>query len=52
MGEIRKVHKVFVGKPEPLVWPRRRGEYNNRKDIKVTGCDDGVWTHQAQDRVQ
>jgi hypothetical protein len=44
MVEERKLHKVFVGKPEgkrPLGRPRRRWEDGIRMDLGETGL--GVW---------
>jgi hypothetical protein len=47
MGEERKVHRVFVGKPEgnrPLGRPRRRWEDGIRMDLTLLGrLAWGVW---------
>ena len=53
MGEGRGVHRVLVGKPEgkrPMGRPRRRWEYNIKKDLQEVGggCED--WIELAQDR--
>ena len=40
MGEDRGVHRVLVGKPEgkrPLGRPRRRWEYNIKRDLQEIG---------------
>jgi hypothetical protein len=40
MGEVRKVYKVLMGKPEgkrPLGRPRRRWQYGIRIDLRETG---------------
>ena len=53
MGEDRGVHRVLVGKPEgkrPLGRPRRRWEYNIKKDLQEVGGSRGNWMELAQDR--
>jgi hypothetical protein len=53
MGEDRKVHKVWVGKPEgkrPLGRPRRRWEDGNRMDLREIGLGGVSWIKLAQDR--
>jgi len=45
MGERRGVYRVLVGKPEgerQLERPKRRWEYNIKKDLQEVGC--GTWT--------
>jgi hypothetical protein len=55
MGEVRKLYKVLVGKPEgkrPLGRPRRKWEDGIRMDLRET-CLGGVdWIRLAQDRDQ
>jgi hypothetical protein len=50
------MHTNFlVGKPEgkrPLGRPRRRWEYNIRKDLKEVVWEGVHWIHLAQDRDQ
>jgi hypothetical protein len=53
MGEVRKVHKVLVGKPEgkrPLGRPRRRWEDEIRMDLREIGFGGVDWIRLAQDR--
>jgi hypothetical protein len=55
MGQGRSVYRVSVGRPEgkrPLGRPRRRWEYNIKKDLRETGIDGANWIQLAQDRVQ
>jgi hypothetical protein len=52
-GEVRGSYNILVGKPEgrrPLGRPRRRWEYNIKKDIGEIGFRDVDWIHLAQDR--
>jgi hypothetical protein len=45
MGDVRKVYRVLVGKPErkkPLKRPRRRGEDGIRMNLREFGW--GVWS--------
>jgi len=50
MGEDRGVHRVLVGKPEPLGRPRRRWEDNIKMDLQEVGGGRGDWMELAQDR--
>jgi hypothetical protein len=53
MGEVRKVYKVLVGKPEgkrPLGRPRRRWEDGIRMDLREIGLGGVDWIRLAQDR--
>jgi hypothetical protein len=55
MGEVRKVYKVLVGKPEgkrPLGRPRRRWEDRVRMDLREIGLEDVDWIRLAQDKDQ
>jgi hypothetical protein len=52
MGEVRKVYKVLVGKPEgkkPLERPRRRWEDGIRMDLREIGLRGVDWIRLAQD---
>jgi hypothetical protein len=47
------VHRVLVGKSEatrPLGRPRRRWEYNIKRDLQEVGGGCGEWMERAQDR--
>jgi hypothetical protein len=51
-GQMRNVHKIFVGKPEgkrPLVRPKHRLENNIKVDRKGMGCGGvyWIWIHLA-----
>jgi hypothetical protein len=53
MGEGRGVHRVLVAKPEgkrPMGRPRRRWEYNIKRDLQEVSGDCGNWMERAQDR--
>jgi hypothetical protein len=55
MGEVRKVYKVLVGKPEgkrPLGRPRRRWEDGIRMHLRQNAWGGGCveWIHPAQDK--
>jgi hypothetical protein len=53
MGEVRKVYKVLVGKPEgkrPLGRLRRRWEDGIRMDLREIGLVGVDWIRLAQDR--
>jgi hypothetical protein len=53
MGEVRKVYKVLVGKPEgkrPLGRPRRKWKDGIKTDPRETGWAGVEWIHLAQDR--
>jgi hypothetical protein len=56
MGEMRKAHRILVGKPErkkrPLGSPRHRWEDNIRMDLKEVGWKSVYWIHLAQDSCQ
>jgi hypothetical protein len=46
MGELRKVYKILVGKPEgkrPLGRPRRRWENGIRSDLREIGWGSVEW---------
>jgi hypothetical protein len=50
MGEVRKLYKVLVGKPEgkrPLGRPRRRWEDGIRMDLREIGLGDVDWIRLA-----
>jgi hypothetical protein len=53
MGEERGEHRVLVGKLEvkrPVGRPKRRWEYNNKKDLREHGGIRGDRIEMAQDR--
>jgi hypothetical protein len=53
MGEVRKVYKVLVGKPEgrrPLGRPRRRWEYDVRMDLREIGFGGVDWFRLAEEK--
>jgi hypothetical protein len=53
MGEVRKVYKFLVGKPEgkrPLGKPRRRWENEIRMDLREIGLGRVDWILLSQDR--
>jgi hypothetical protein len=53
MGEVRKVYKILVGKPEgkrPLGRPRRRWEDGIRMDLREIGLAGVDWIRLAQYR--
>jgi hypothetical protein len=55
MGEMRNVHKIFVGKPEmqrPLGRPRRRWEGNIGIGLKEISLEDVNLVHLAYYRGQ
>jgi hypothetical protein len=55
MGEVRKVYKVLVGKPEgkrPLGRPRGRWEDGIRMDLRVIGLGGVDWIRLSQDMDQ
>ena len=51
MGEVRRVHRVLVGKPEgnrPLGIPRHRWEDNIKMDLQEMGGGCGDWMELVQ----
>jgi hypothetical protein len=53
MGEVRKVYRVLVGKPEgkrPLGRPRHRWEDGIRMDLREIGFGGVDWIRLSQDR--
>jgi hypothetical protein len=53
MGEVRGVHRVFMGKPEgkrPVGRVGRRGGGNIKKDLQEVGGVHGDWMELAQER--
>jgi hypothetical protein len=55
VGEMRKVYKILIGKPErkrPLRRPSHGWEDIIRMDLREIGLEDLDWIHLAQDRVQ
>ena len=53
MGELRRVYRVLVMKPEgkrPLGRPRCIWEDNIKMDLQEVGCGDVDWIELAQDR--
>jgi hypothetical protein len=53
VGEVRKMYKVLVGKPEgkrPLGRPRRRWKDGIRMDVREIGLGCMDWIRLAQDR--
>jgi hypothetical protein len=53
MGEERRLHRVFVGKPKgksALGRSRRRWKDNIRMDLQEVGGGRGDWMELAQDR--
>jgi hypothetical protein len=53
MEKDRRVHEVFVGKPEekrPLGRPRHRWEDNIKMNLQQVGGGRGDWMELAQDR--
>jgi hypothetical protein len=53
VGEVRKMYKVLVGKPEgkrPPRRPRRRWEDGIRMDVREIGLGGVDWIRLAQDR--
>jgi hypothetical protein len=53
MGEVRKVYKVLVGKPErkrPLERQKHRWENGIRMDLEKIGWGGVDWIHLVQDR--
>jgi hypothetical protein len=54
-GGERSLYRILVGRPEgksPLGRPRRRGEDNNKMDLRKIRIDGANWIQLAQDRVQ
>jgi hypothetical protein len=52
MGEIRREHKILIGKCQrqrPLERSRSRSENNIKMNLKETGCEGMYWIQMAQD---
>jgi hypothetical protein len=53
MGEVRRAHRILVGRPEgrrPLGRPRHRWKDNIKMDLREIGFGDVYWIHWDQDR--